>query len=169
MSGGVPADAEFYYAEVKTMKKIVFALALLLVTVMLLAPVSAFAEQSPSKAAEPEDPLVGAWRMPESPYGDDFTVFVVLNADGSFGNVTNLYESGKSGPYTQSITGNETFRWVRTGDASIELHYSYLDDNGEFVTSLSYKEEDDSLYFGEMLYAERDDSFVLLEKDGLKG
>ena len=62
------------------MKKIVFALALLLVTVMLLAPVSAFAEQSPSKAAEPEDPLVGAWRMPESPYGDDFTVFRWIRA-----------------------------------------------------------------------------------------
>ena len=151
------------------MKKIVFALALLLLTVMLLSPCSAFAEQRPSDAAEAEDPLVGAWRMPASPYGDDFTVYVVLNADGSFMNVTNLYESGNSGPCTQTVTGNETFRWVRTSTSGIELHYSYLDDNGEFVTSLSYDEEEDAFFFGDMLYAERDDSFVLVEKDGLKG
>ena len=160
------------------MKKILSALVILLAAVMLISAGSAFAEQSPSepastaaadaaaaapaKAAAAEDPLVGAWRMPPSPFGDDFTVYVVLNADGSFMNVTNLYESGNSGPYTQTVSGNETFRWVRTGGSGLELHYSYLDDNGEFVTSLSYKEEDDALFFADQLYAERDDSFVLL-------
>ena len=99
--------------------------------------------------------------MPPSPFGDDFTCYVVLNADGSFMNVTNLYESGNSGPYTQTVSTNETFFWKRTGPTSLELHYSYLDENGEFVTELTYNEGTDTLYYWGQVYAERDTTFVL--------
>ena len=107
------------------------------------------------------DPLVGSWRMPPSPVGDDFSAYVVLKADGSFFNATNLYDSGNSGPYTQTVVTNDSFYWVRTGRNTLELHYDYHDDNGEFVTELTYDPMDDKLYFGEEVYAFRDDSFVL--------
>ena len=164
LSGRRSVDTEFHMieTEVTKMKKLFPALTFLLATLMLLSLVPVFAEQAPSDATASADPLVGAWRMPASPFDDDFTAYVVLNADGSFLNATNLYESGTSGPYTQTITTNETFYWVRTGSSSIDLHYSYLDDNGEFVTSLTYNPKDDAFYFYDMLYAVRDDSFELL-------
>ena len=119
------------------------------------------AEAAPVESTQPVDPLVGAWRFPPSPYGDDFSVYVVLNADGSFYNATNLYQNGaSSGPYTQTITTNETFVWKKLSDYSLELHYSYLDDNGEFVTPLTYSEADDALYWDGALYAVRDNTFV---------
>ena len=121
------------------------------------------AETAPEADTESVDPLVGAWRFPPSPFGDDFTVYVVLNADGSFFNATNLYQNGTTtGPYTQTITTNETFVWQKLSDTSLELHYSYLDANGEFMTPLTYNEANDTLYWGTDVYAVRDDSFVLL-------
>ena len=128
-------------------------------------PAAAPADQpAAAESAEPVDLLVGSWRMPQSEFGDDgFTVYVVLNADGSFLNATNIYDSGNSGSYTQKVSTNETFRWERTGNTSLELHYSYLDDNGEFLTELTYNPREDALYFGNMLYATRDDSFVLVQ------
>ena len=38
--------------------------------------------------------------------------------------------------------------------------FSYLDDNGEFVTPLTYSEADDALYWDGALYAVRDNTFV---------
>ena len=120
------------------------------------------AAESPAESA-PVDPLVGTWRFPPSPFGDDFTCYVVLNADGSFMNVTNLYESGKnSGPYTQKVDTNETFTWVRTGATTLELHYSYLDDNGEFETPLTYDPKTDTLYLWGQIYAERAEPIEIL-------
>ena len=172
------------------MKRILPALALILALMMVLTMATACADQTTQKQpapaqststqpapaqsapaqtapAEPEkevDPLVGAWKMPESIYGDDFDCFVVLNEDGSFMNVTNLYESeAKTGPYTQMISTNETFKWVRVGSTTVELHYSYMDDNGEFVTELTYDEKEDSFYFGTERYATRDTTFELKE------
>lgn len=159
------------------MKKIIPAIAMILTAMMLLtacvvsadnnsstAPVTPVEPASPT-TPEPEnvDPVVGAWRMPPSPYGDDFTCYVVLNADGSFMNVTNLYDEGNTDSFTQNVSTNETFRWVKTSPTGIDLHYDYHDDNGEFVTSLTYNPRDDSLYFFDMLYATRDDSFELLK------
>ena len=159
------------------MKKIIPAIAMILTAMMLLtacvvsadnnsstAPVTPVEPASPT-TPEPEnvDPVVGVWRMPPSPYGDDFTCYVVLNADGSFMNVTNLYDEGNTDSFTQNVSTNETFRWVKTSPTGIDLHYDYHDDNGEFVTSLTYNPRDDSLYFFDMLYATRDDSFELLK------
>ena len=126
------------------------------------APSAPVAETAaPAESTQPVDPLVGAWRFPPSPYGDDFSVYVVLNADGSFYNATNLYQNGaSSGPYTQTITTNETFVWKKLSDSTLELRYSYLDDNGEFVTPLTYSEADDALYWDGALYAVRDTTFV---------
>ena len=159
------------------MKKIIPAIAMILTAMMLLTACVVSADNNSSTTPanpvesaspttpEPEnvDPVVGAWRMPPSPYGDDFTCYVVLNADGSFMNVTNLYDEGNTGSYTQNVSTNETFRWVKTSPTGIDLHYDYHDDNGEFVTSLTYNPRDDSLYFFDMLYATRDDSFELLK------
>ena len=44
--------------------------------------------------------------------------------------------------------------------STLELRYSYLDDNGEFVTPLTYSEADDALYWDGALYAVRDTTFV---------
>ena len=143
------------------MKKHILSFVAVFAVLMLLSAVSAFAETDPSAAdgALPVDPVVGSWRFPASPHGDDFTNYVVLNADGSFLFVNNMYLSGNSGPYTQTVTTNETFTWNRIDRSSIELHYSYLDENGEFVTPLTYEAADDSLYLWGLLYAVRDDSF----------
>ena len=122
------------------------------------------AQATPAQPEKEVDPLVGAWKMPESIYGDDFDCFVVLNEDGSFLNATNLYESeAKTGPYTQMISTNETFKWVRVGSTTVELHYSYMDENGEFVTELTYNEQEDAFYFGTELYARRADNFELVK------
>ena len=159
------------------MKKIIPAIAMILTAMMLLTACVVSADNNSSTTPanpvesaspttpEPEnvDPVVGAWRMPPSPYGDDFTCYVVLNADGSFMNVTNLYDEGNTDSFTQNVSTNETFRWVKTSPTGIDLHYDYHDDNGEFVTSLTYNPRDDSLYFFDMLYATRDDSFELLK------
>ena len=172
------------------MKRTFSALALVLALLMVLTMTTACADQSaqtqpaPDQStpaqpapvqtsstqtapAQPEkevDPLVGAWKMPESIYGDDFDCFVVLNEDGSFLNATNLYESeAKTGPYTQMISTNETFKWIRVGSTTVELHYSYMDENGEFVTELTYNEQEDALYFGTELYARRADNFELVK------
>ena len=164
------------------MKKIVPAISLILAALMMMAMLTACADNAasaPAPAADPAvsaapaavsdssedvDPLVGSWRFPPSPFGDDFTCYVVLNADGSFYNATNLYSNGTtSGPYTQQVTTNETFRWVKLDERNLELHYSYLDDNGEFVTPLSYSAADDALYYAGAVYAVRDDSFVLVK------
>ena len=172
------------------MKRILPAAALIVAAMMLLTACAGSADSAPSAPAEeskpaetaalepvtPEpapaeqasadpvsaDPVVGSWRLPPSPYGDDFTCYIVLSADGSFMNVTNLYDSGTSGSYSQKISTNETFRWVRVSPTGIDLHYDYHDENGEFVTSLTYNPKDDSLYFYDMLYATRDDTFELL-------
>lgn len=164
-----------------SMKKSITAVSLLLAVLMMITMLTACADNSipaqtapaapaaeatpavaaPAESAQPVDPLVGAWRFPPSPYGDDFSVYVVLNADGSFYNATNLYQNGaSSGPYTQTITTNETFVWKKLSDYSLELHYSYLDDNGEFVTPLTYSAADDALYWDGALYAVRDNTFV---------
>lgn len=160
------------------MKKSFSAVFLILAVLMLITMLTACADNSvkaattqetpaaaaptPVESAEPVDPLVGSWRYPPSPFGDDFTSYVVLNADGSFCNVTNLYQNGTtSGPYTQTVTTNETFRWIKLSDSSLELRYSYLDANGEFVTPLTYSAADDALYWGTELYATRDTEFVL--------
>ena len=145
------------------MKRTLPALALVLALLMILTMATACAEQpAPAQPEKEVDPLVGAWKMPESVYGDDFDCFVVLNEDGSFLNATNLYLSeAKTGPYTQTVSTNETFKWVRAGSTVVELHYSYLDDNGEFVTELTYNEKEDAFYFGTELYATRDTTFEL--------
>ena len=162
------------------MKKCFSAVSLILALLMMLTVLTACADNSAAAPAAPEtpaapapaaaessapvDPCVGSWRFPPSPYGDDFTCYVVLNADGSFYNATNLYQNGTtSGPYTQSISTNETFRWNKLSDSSLELRYSYLDANGEFVTPLTYSAADDSLYFYGQLYAVRDNSFELVQ------
>ena len=165
------------------MKKSLTAVSFLLAVMMMITMLSACADNSipaqtaeitqtapsapvaetaaPAESTQPVDPLVGAWRFPPSPYGDDFSVYVVLNADGSFYNATNLYQNGaSSGPYTQTITTNETFVWRKLSDSTLELRYSYLDDNGEFVTPLTYSEADDALYWDGALYAVRDTTFV---------
>ena len=165
------------------MKKSLTAVSFLLAVMMMITMLSACADNSipaqtaeitqtapsapvaetaaPAESTQPVDPLVGAWRFPPSPYGDDFSVYVVLNADGSFYNATNLYQNGaSSGPYTQTITTNETFVWKKLSDSTLELRYSYLDDNGEFVTPLTYSEADDALYWDGALYAVRDTTFV---------
>ena len=160
------------------MKKSITAVSLLLAVLMMITMLTACADNSipaqsapaasapvaeaaPAESAQPVDPLVGAWRFPPSPYGDDFSVYVVLNADGSFYNATNLYPNGaSSGPYTQTITTNETFVWKKLSDSTLELRYSYLDDNGEFVTPLTYSAADDALYWDGALYAVRDNTFV---------
>lgn len=146
------------------MKKTIPAIALILSVLMLLTTVAVYADgTAPEETPDPASLLVGSWRMPSSPFGDDFLCYVVLNEDGSFLNATNLYESGgTSGSYTQKVTTNETFQWYMTGSTSLQLHYSYLDDNGEFVTDLTYNPTDDALYFYGSLYAVRDDSFVLV-------
>ena len=161
-----------------SMKKSITAVSLLLAVLMMITMLTACADNSipaqpapaasapvaaaaPAEPSQPVDPLVGAWRFPPSPYGDDFSVYVVLNADGSFYNATNLYQNGaSSGPYTQTITTNETFVWKKLSDSTLELRYSYLDDNGEFVTPLTYSEADDALYWDGALYAVRDNTFV---------
>ncbi len=161
-----------------SMKKSITAVSLLLAVLMMITMLTACADNSipsqpapeasatvaetaPAESAQPVDPLVGAWRFPPSPYGDDFSVYVVLNADGSFYNATNLYQNGaSSGPYTQTITTNETFVWKKLSDSTLELRYSYLDDNGEFVTPLTYSAADDALYWDGALYAVRDNTFV---------
>ncbi len=118
----------------------------------------------PATSPEAVDPLVGSWRIPPSPYGDDFACYIVLNADGSFMNVTNLFESGSSGPYTQVVSTNDTFRWTRTDRTTLELRYDYGDENGEFVNSLTYNPAEDALYMFGNLYATRDSSLVLDEQ-----
>ena len=120
---------------------------------------------APAESSAPADPVVDSWRIPPSPYGDDFEVYLVLNADGSFLNATNLFEEGKnSGPYTQTVVTNETFRWKRIDKNTLELHYDYGDDNGEFVSTLTYDPVTDALYMFGQLYANRDSSFVLDEQ-----
>ena len=157
------------------MKKCFSAVSLILALLMMVTMLTACADNSaaapaasetpaapaaPAESSAPVDPLVGSWRFPPSPFGDDFTVYVVLNADGSFYNATNLYQNGTtSGPYTQTVTTNETFRWIKLSDTDVELRYSYLDANGEFVTPLTYSASDDALYFYGQLYAVRDSSF----------
>ena len=126
------------------------------------AAVTAESPAAPAETAEDVDPVVGAWRMPPSPYGDDFTVYIVLNADGSFLNATNLYDSGNSGSYTQTVRTNEDFYWVKVNDTTVDLHYDYHDANGEFVTTLNYDPVGDKFYYGREVYAERDDTFVLV-------
>ncbi len=130
----------------KSITAVSFILAVLMVITMLTAcadnsipaqttPAAPTMEAAPAESAQPVDPLVGAWRFPPSPYGDDFSVYV-------------------------TITTNETFVWKKLSDSSLELHYSYLDANGEFVTPLTYSEADDALYWDGALYAVRDNTFV---------
>ncbi len=162
------------------MKKNIPAVSLILAVLMIITMLTACADNSaadpavpenpeaesavPAENAAPVDPLVGSWRFPPSPFGDDFTNYIVLNADGSFYNATNLYQNGtSSGPYTQTISTNETFRWVKLSDSSLELRYSYLDANGEFVTQLTYSAADDALYLYGQLYAVRDSEFELVQ------
>lgn len=123
------------------------------------AAATAAAEAAPAEPAKEVDLLVGTWLMPPSPFDDDFACYVILNEDGSFLNVANVYDY-ETGKYKQMITTNETFRWTRTGAVTLELRYSYLDDNGEFVTDLTYNPKEDALYYGETVYATRDTSFV---------
>ena len=145
------------------MKKTIAATLAVLVVLMLLTMACSFAEENNAAPAESTDPLVGSWRMPPSPFGDDFAVYLVLNADGSFLNATNLFEEGKSsGPYTQTVTTNDTFRWTRIAKNTIELRFDYGDENGEFVSTLDYNPADDTLYMFGAVYARRDGSFVLL-------
>ena len=161
------------------MKKMLPISAIILSVMMLLTMTTACADQSapmssaapspaPAETAEaaPEEPakevdlFVGTWKMPPSPFDDDFSCYVILNEDGSFLNVADIYDYD-TGTYKQTITTNETFKWVRTGPASLDLHYSYLDDNGEFITDLTYNPKEDAFYYGETVYATRDNSFVL--------
>ena len=159
------------------MKRITPAVTTILAVMMLLTMMTACADSNTapaptdpaavSPAAAPEtveevDPVVGSWRMPPSPFGDDFEVFIVLNADGSFLNATNLYDSGNSGSYTQTVQTNEDFYWVKINDTTVDLHYNYHDANGEFVTTLNYDPVGDKFYYGREVYAERDDTFVLV-------
>ncbi len=153
------------------MKKLLPTLALILAAFMLLSLTSAFADsaETPAEADEPVDPLVGAWMMPPTPFGEDFRGFMVLNEDGSFLNATNFYDSPKCvGPFTQKVTTNETFTWVKLSDTRIELHYSYHDDNGEFITPLDYDPDSDCFYLWGSLYAFRDDTFEYVG-DGARG
>ncbi|MBR4473120.1 MAG: hypothetical protein IKS55_05740 [Oscillospiraceae bacterium] len=138
-------------------------------------PVPAAVEQAVPAAAEstlaPEpvpaaeekelDAIVGSWKYPANPYGGDFDKYIVLNEDGSWLYATNLYTSGSSGSYTQTIQTNEDFYWLKTGSNSYELHENYHDVNGEFITPLTYDAEADALYMYGELYANRDSSFVL--------
>ena len=146
------------------MKKLTLSLALVLSLLVLLCMAAACADSpaaAPAKAAETEDPLVGAWKMPPSPFGEDYRCHLVLNADGSFLYTTTVPGSaGKAD--SQTVSTNETFTWKRVGKADIELHYDYHDDNGEFVTTLTYRPKEGKLYLWDSVYAERDDSFVLL-------
>ena len=144
------------------MKKRFTAIALILAALMLLALPGACAENAAPETSEPVDPLVGAWRMPPTPFGEDFKAYVVLNADGSFMNVTCFYENDSDPkPSMQTVVTNESFVWVRTGETTLELHYDYHDDNGEFVTELEYDPEADALYFWDTLYGLRDEDFEL--------
>ena len=143
------------------MKKLIPAIAVLLSALMLFST-CAFAESqnNPIPAEESVSPFAGAWRMPPSPFGDDFACYVILNADGSFFNVTRFFESDPDGPYTQMVSGNESFYWRSIGETVLELHYDYHDDNGEFITELDYHPAEDTLYFGTEIYAVRDNTFV---------
>ncbi len=149
------------------MKKLISAIAAVLAVMMLLSA-CASAEVQPYSAPEqptekPVSPFVGAWRMPGSPFDDDFTCYIVINEDGSFMNVTNLYSSGSAkGPYTQNISTTDAFYWLDLGGRALELHYDYHDDNGEFVTTLDYNPSEDTLYYFKEVYATRDPDFVLL-------
>ena len=79
--------------------------------------------------------------------------------------MTNVFEEGKnSGPYTQNVMTNDTFRWKRIDRTTLELHYDYGDDNGEFVTTLNYDAASDALYMFGQIYANRDNSLVLDEQ-----
>ena len=155
------------------MKKMISAFAAVLAVIMLLSA-CASADVLPYKAPEPTadetvSPFVGAWRMPPSPFGDDFTCYIVINEDGSFMNVTNLYTSGKTdGPYTQNISTTDDFFWIDLGGRALELHYDYHDDNGEFITTLDYSPSEDALYYYKELYATRDPGFVLLAENDSK-
>ena len=103
------------------MKKLLPTLALILAAFMLLSLTSAFADntETPAEADEPVDPLVGAWMMPPTPFGEDFRGFMVLNEDGSFLNATNFYDSPKCvGPFTQKVTTNETTAITTTTENS---------------------------------------------------
>ena len=113
----------------------------------------------PAAEAKEVDQVVGSFKYPPNPYGDDFESFIVFNEDGSFLYATNLFQGG--GSYTQTIRTNEDFYWLKTGSNSYELHEDYHDVNGEFVTPLTYDAETDSLYWYGDLYASRDNSFVL--------
>ena len=73
----------------KSITAVSFILAVLMVITMLTAcadnsipaqttPTAPTVEAAPAESAQPVDPLVGAWRFPPSPYGDDFSVYVVL-------------------------------------------------------------------------------------------
>ena len=164
--------------EEKRMKKMTPAITMILAIMMILTMMTACADGNtapaptdpaavseapvaPAETAE-VDPVVGSWRMPPSPFGDDFEVFIVLNADGSFLNATNLFDSGNSGSYTQTVTTNEDFYWVKVNDTTVDLHYNYHDANGEFVTTLNYDPVGDKFYYGREVYAERDNTFVLV-------
>ncbi len=147
------------------MKKLTLSLALVLSLLVLLCMAAACAENpaapSPAKDTAVEDPLVGAWKMPPSPFGEDYRCHLVLNADGSFLFTTTVPGSAGN-PDSQTVSTNETFIWKRVGKTDIELHYDYHDDNGEFVTTLTYRPKEDKLYLWDSVYAGRDDRFVLL-------
>ncbi len=130
---------------------------------MPVAPAASPVEPVSTPAAEEKevDAIVGSWKYPPNPYGDEFDSFIVLNEDGSFLYATNLYQSGRSGSYTQTVRTNEDFYWLKTGSNCYELHENYHDVNGEFVTPITYNPETDALYMYGEVYAYRDSSFIL--------
>lgn len=114
------------------------------------------------KDEEEKDAIVGAFKYPPNPYGDEFDSFIIFKEDGSFLYATNLYENGRGGAYTQQTRTNEDFYWLKTGGNKYELHEDYHDINGEFVTPLTYDAETDAIYMYGELYARRDSSFSIL-------
>ena len=109
------------------MKKLIPVVAVLLSALMLFST-CAFAESQskPIPAEESVSPFPGAWRMPPSPFGDDFACYVILNADGSFINVTRFFESESDGSYTQMVSGDESFYWRSIGETVLEHLFYYL-------------------------------------------
>ncbi len=122
-------------------------------------PAVSTAEAAPAAEAKEVDQVVGSWKFPAPEFDSDFDKYIVFKADGSFMYVTNLYGAGSS--YTQTVQTNEDFYWLKTGSNSYELHEDYHDINGEFVTPLTYNAEEDALYWYSMVYASRNNSFVL--------
>ena len=114
----------------KSITAVSFILAVLMVITMLTAcadnsipaqttPAAPTVEAAPAESAQPVDPLVGAWRFPPSPYGDDFSVYVVLNAAISISGVSFSAPSGAALP--GGTSSNPSFR-AKTG--TLEANFS---------------------------------------------